>query len=327
MSSVPPASNPWRPWLALIRLPAVFTVIAQIAGAYLYVAGASIAWGRLTLVLAGGVALYWAGMILNDLWDRDEDARDRPSRPIPSGQISPRQASVVGWGLLLLGIGLSAVSGFVQHRVADEFVWLPGLIAGLLALSVVLYDGPLKSTWLAPATMGLCRTLCFLLGSSAAIAIAPEQSSAWNDWFPPQVMVVALGMGIYVMGITQISLTETTGGPRSDLVIGVGLMLLGSVCLALPIQFASRDTLWAVDPGQRFPLLIGMIVISVLVRGVRVIGKPEVPAIRQLIRIGLLTLIPFSAAFALIGAGILAGLLVFALVIPSLAMSRRIQVT
>ncbi len=137
----------------------------------------------------------------------------------------------------------------------------------------------------------------------------------------------AVGMGIYVMGITQVSLTETTGGPRSDLVIGVVLMFLGSVCLGLSLPFASQDTVWVVDPGQRFPLLIGMIVFSLLVRGVRVISDPQVPQIRQLIRLGLLTLIPFSAAFALVGAGPTAGIAVFSLMIPSLWLSRRVQIT
>ncbi len=79
--------------------------------------------------------------------------------------------------------------------------------------------------------------------------------------------------------------------------------------------------------GQRFPLLIGMIVFSLLVRGVRVISDPQVPQIRQLIRLGLLTLIPFSAAFALVGAGPTAGIAVFSLMIPSLWLSRRVQIT
>ena len=301
-------------------------MLAQVAGAYLFVAGETIAWGRLGLVLASGVALYWAGMILNDLWDQAEDARDRPSRPIPSGQISAQQARTAGFGLLLAGVLLAAFAGWVQ-RDADAFAWLPAIIAVCLALCIVLYDGPLKSTLLAPATMGLCRMLCFLLGASAAVAIPLDAAWQFSLWFPPQVLVVAVGMGVYVMGITQVSLTETTGGPRSDLIIGVGLMLLGSVCLALSIQFAPQDKVWVLDPGQRFPLLIGMIVVSLLVRGVRVISDPQIPQIQQLIRLGLLTLIPFSAAFALVGAGPAAGMAVFAGVIPALWMSRRVQIT
>lgn len=304
----------------------MFSVLAQIAGAYLFVAGETIAWGRLGLVLASGVALYWAGMILNDLWDQAEDARDRPSRPIPSGQITARNARVAGFGLLLAGVGLATGAGLVQ-REAEQFAWTPAIIAVLLAICIVLYDGPLKSTFLAPATMGMCRLLCFLLGASAASVLPTQAAWQFSEWFPPQVLVAAVGMGIYVMGITQVSLTETTGGPRSDLVIGLGLLLLGSVCLALSLEFAPQDKVWVVDPGQRFPLLIGMIVISLVVRGVRLIGDPQIPQIRQWIRLGLLTLIPLSASFALVGAGPASGIAVFALVVPSLWMSRRVQIT
>ena len=40
---------------------------------------------------------YVGGMFLNDAFDREFDARSRPDRPIPSGQISG--TSVFGFGL------------------------------------------------------------------------------------------------------------------------------------------------------------------------------------------------------------------------------------
>ncbi len=169
-------------------LPCRIFGVGQIAGAYLFVAGETIAWGRLTLVLTSGVALYWAGMILNDLWDKEEDARDRPSRPIPSGQISEQQARVAGFGLLVAGVLLATGAGWVQLEAA-MFAWMPAIIALLLATCIILYDGPLKSTWLAPATMGLCRLLCFLLGASAAVSVPIDAAWQFSEWFPPQVLV------------------------------------------------------------------------------------------------------------------------------------------
>uniref|UniRef100_UPI00215636E7 UbiA family prenyltransferase n=1 Tax=Streptomyces sp. SM12 TaxID=1071602 RepID=UPI00215636E7 len=71
----------------LVRAPAALTVPGDI------VAGAAAAGraldGRVALTAAGSVCLYWAGMALNDWADREEDARDRPGRPIPSGRVSP----------------------------------------------------------------------------------------------------------------------------------------------------------------------------------------------------------------------------------------------
>ena len=38
------------------------------------------------------VALYWAGMILNDVFDIEQDRMQRPSRPLPAGDISMQSA-------------------------------------------------------------------------------------------------------------------------------------------------------------------------------------------------------------------------------------------
>ena len=45
-------------------------------------------------------------MVLNDVYDVETDARERPYRPIPSGRISLNKAQSLGYGLLLCGVGL-----------------------------------------------------------------------------------------------------------------------------------------------------------------------------------------------------------------------------
>ena len=40
--------------------------------------------------------LYAAGMVLNDAFDAELDARERPERPIPSGRISRSRHGVLG---------------------------------------------------------------------------------------------------------------------------------------------------------------------------------------------------------------------------------------
>src|SRR5258706_9705876 len=44
---------------------------------------------KLPLLLLGMSALYTGGMFLNDAFDADFDRQRRPSRPIPSGKITP----------------------------------------------------------------------------------------------------------------------------------------------------------------------------------------------------------------------------------------------
>ncbi len=62
-------------WAQLVRLPNVFTVIADVSAAFLLVAHGPVPISRFALIVLAGIALYWAGMILNDVFD----VRPRPS--------------------------------------------------------------------------------------------------------------------------------------------------------------------------------------------------------------------------------------------------------
>ncbi|NEC02030.1 UbiA family prenyltransferase, partial [Streptomyces anulatus] len=79
-----------RAWAELLRVSALFSVPGDaLAGA----AAVGRRPGRGTaLAIGASLCLYEAGMALNDWADRDEDAVDRPHRPIPSGRISPAAA-------------------------------------------------------------------------------------------------------------------------------------------------------------------------------------------------------------------------------------------
>jgi 4-hydroxybenzoate polyprenyltransferase len=96
-------------------------------------------------------------MYLNDAFDARVDARERPGRPIPAGQIELRTVFAVGAGLLAAGTGAAFAIG-------------PGAgIAGLaLAGAIVLYDWLHKRTALAPLLMGACRALAYAVAALAA---------------------------------------------------------------------------------------------------------------------------------------------------------------
>lgn len=63
------------------------------------VASSSLALGIITAVMTTG-----ASMVANDYWDRDVDAVNVPTRPIPSGRITPRQAVIFTGILGLVGL-------------------------------------------------------------------------------------------------------------------------------------------------------------------------------------------------------------------------------
>lgn len=309
--------------MQLVRLPNVFTVLADVGAAFLFASGAAAPIGRLVAALAAGVSLYWAGMILNDVFDVEKDRRERNNRPLASGAIPLRSAQVAGWTLLVLGVILAAVSGYLPNGDGTT-TWLPGVVGILLAGLIVAHDGPLKPTPMAPAAMGGCRVLSFLLGAAPVLSVA-----AGDPLVPRAVMGVAFGFGVYVMGITTIARDEATGGHLINLRTGFVVMLLGAVLLAFApgLADAQQRAVWTMQPDSMFVLLIWLIILPVAVRGFRIQFDPAPAAIGNTIRAGVLTIIPLAACFAFLGAGQVAGLAIFVLIVPSLLLSMRLRVT
>ena len=84
-----------KAFLRLIRLPNVFTAACNsLAGAL--VAGVGFdRWPALIMLALSSMCIYAAGILWNDLFDLEEDRRERPTRPLPSGQIPVRLAWLV----------------------------------------------------------------------------------------------------------------------------------------------------------------------------------------------------------------------------------------
>lgn len=325
-----PSLPTWFRWAQLVRIPTVFTVVAQVLAAFLVAAGtadnALAAWPLAVLILISAIAAYWAGMILNDLWDLAEDTVERPSRPLPSGAISVSAARTAGWGLLAVSIATAAVAGWVS--TADRpSTFAPPVIASALAVGIVLYNGPLKRTPVAPLMMGICRLLCFLLGASPLVIVGTAEFTQPQTWFPMHVLGLAAGFGVYITGITAISRGETEGGNRIDLITGLLVAMVGAALLAFSPRVAPAGTPWAFLPDGRFAILVGLITLPVILRGCRTIADPQPLMIQSLIRSGLLNLIPYSAVIALITVGMGWALAIFALAFAATITAARFRVT
>src|SRR5436190_7298805 len=116
-----------RTWLQLFRAPNLFTVPGDPLCGYL-LANSSVYGWDLLLPICASLFFYGAGLLMNDLADEDEDRRERPNRPLPSGAASRTAVRAALWALNLAGLGLLALS---WHRDAMIFgvmlvvaVWL-----------------------------------------------------------------------------------------------------------------------------------------------------------------------------------------------------------
>lgn len=174
------------------NLPTVWTnALAGIA-----LAGTS-PWHWATLPAAGGLSLaYVGGMYLNDAFDRQIDARDRPDRPIPSGQVEPNTVFALGFGLLLGGVALLLVAA-CGFGVSAEWAVLAGLALGG---AILAYNSHHKGNPLGPLWMGTCRLLAYCAAGLAAAAS-----------LPPVLLAAALVSLCYLIGLTYAAKQEMAG--------------------------------------------------------------------------------------------------------------------
>lgn len=176
-------------WLQLLRVPNLLTVPGDpLAGFLLSVRGGPLRVGAL-FALAASLCFYGAGLVLNDMADVENDRRERPERPLPSGAISRRQA--------LAAFGLLSCLALACSFLAGSRPFLVGLI---LYASIVGYNLLLKKvTWLGPLNMGLCRGLSLLLGAAA---------NPFLSAFQIQVLAAFGIVTLYVAAVTQLARYE-----------------------------------------------------------------------------------------------------------------------
>jgi 4-hydroxybenzoate polyprenyltransferase len=172
------------------NLPTVWTNV--LVGALL--AGGSLADSRLPLLMGALSLFYVGGMFLNDAFDREFDAKHRPERPIPSGQVSAQQVFAFGFGML--AIGIAAVAG--ASRGADGMPAWRALASGAaLGAAIVYYNAHHKGNPLSPLVMGLCRVFVVL---TAAFSVATV--------LPTVVALAAIALLCHLIGLTYIAKQE-----------------------------------------------------------------------------------------------------------------------
>lgn len=259
--------------------------------------------GTFGLLLAASICLYWTGMILNDFFDRDVDAQERPGRPIPSGRVSAKTALALALVLNLAGLGIASLVG--NNSL---------LIAAALTATVWLYDGTLKKTPLAPLVMGSCRFFNVMLGASA--------SPTGELWCLPQVHVAA-GFGIYIVGLTWFARQEAKTSSRNHLLAATFVVNLG-LCTLLAFL------LHAPENEQRTTSLFVLFVIAVTIirRLIRAVSDPSPERVQVAVKIMLLSYITLSASIILFAAADPTyAAAVAALLIPAFLLSRKIPMT
>ena len=232
-------------------------------------------WLELTCLCLASACMYCAGMILNDFFDYESDKIHCPTRPLPSGLISRKSALAVGIGLCCAGIIFVWIASREQGPLAVY-------VSLALVLCIWLYNGVLKQTILAPVLMGLCRTFNVLLGASLGdpshfdVSDFVDQASTAILGFSPIAWWVAIGVGVYVMGITLFARTEhDMKSVRIRLGMGLGVMIGGIAMHALlPLRFPAMASADERLLAGFFPIMIILISITIVRSSLFAIWKP-----------------------------------------------------
>jgi 4-hydroxybenzoate polyprenyltransferase len=274
------------PFARLLRLPNVFTAFADILMGTLVAGSWALCPGACLCLLAASGCLYLGGMVWNDYFDFEEDNRERPFRPLPSGQISRRSAIAIGVALLGAGLFFAAIAGLARPGWS---AWPFGIAVALVA-AILAYDGGLKRTPFGPIAMGTCRLLNVLLALSLADFDAIPWLLRWH---------LALIVGIYIVGITWFARQEANKSQPLHLRGATGVMVLAIVlALALPLHRA---------PGQvtvAFPYLLVVFLAILAPAIVRALRKPESKQVQSAVKVAILGLIVFDGILATAFAGV-----------------------
>jgi 4-hydroxybenzoate polyprenyltransferase len=262
-----------RAWLQLLRLPNLFTVPGDPIVGFLLACGAahqgvaSLDY-RVAFAVVASLCLYSAGLIMNDLFDLVEDRRDRPKRPLPSGQIAPQQAWIAAIVLSLIGLGsmylVSSLSGLK--------------IAAVLLACIALYNGATKHIPVIGAVnMGLCRGLSLILGAVAFTG---------RVW-PHEGIVVtgAVLIAAYIAAVTNLARHETrSSSPMTARFMPAVVLLLAflffhigrlpflvapsttALAVALTLTAVETGRLGQKDPPPLPPVIGGLIRILLVIQ-------------------------------------------------------------
>jgi 4-hydroxybenzoate polyprenyltransferase len=291
-----------KAWLQLVRLPNLFTAMADIVAGTVVAAGALRLTSHLAFGMLASSLLYAGGVALNDVFDFEQDARERPHRPVPSGRIGRRNAAAIALTLLVAG-------WLAASLVSLQSAW----VAATVVIAIVLYDSAAKRTAAGPAVMGLCRALNLLLGMTAGgMAISSE--------IPLVAVFVLLAAWAYVTGVTWFARKEA-GRPRAEeLLPGLVLAAAGvGLTIGMPLVFETRHHSYVVLPLA--------LLVLVIVQGLSAVRTLNSTAVQRAVRVMVFGLVVLDAGLAWFAGGPVAGAATLAFLVPTLLAGRWIYST
>jgi 4-hydroxybenzoate polyprenyltransferase len=298
-------------YLTLIRFPNLFTLPSNVfAGYFSTHTQNGIEINGIVLVTLVSACLYAAGVIFNDVADRQTDRYERPNRPIPSGKITQRNAILLALLLIIISITISCFISVATIIIV--FVLIP---------SIFLYNFVLKNSSVGLAAMGATRVLNILLGASPNLSNSIEGEP---DYMFYRLGLVCISEFIYISGITAISKYETHKTHPFHLGRLQALLFLSPVIIgvyAVSIGLFNNNT-WI------YLFIFGSFILSML----KVVTSSKLDmtksTLQKAISLLIIGIIVHDAVY--VGGSLdswYAGMSTFVLLVPPILLSKRFYIT
>lgn len=219
--------------------------------------GALIGWGTFKappnpltyiLIALSLSALYLGGCFYNDWHDQAFDKKTRPDRPLPSGRWKSQTIFTLSASLMLGGLILSA---------------LASIPSALFALGIIICI-------LAYTKWHKVHPSSFVFMAGARALIYPTAFCSHLSWHQltsqsqPIFIILGLGLGGYILGISLTARAETSTTPKSD-----AQKIFPILCLCSPILFISAIPLAGGVASAAPPMILFIVVTAFSVRALR----------------------------------------------------------
>lgn len=242
MSSAP--RSRFSLYLDLVRFnrPAGWLVLVWPTLVALWVAaGGFPGWHLLVVFVAGTVLMRSSGCCINDIADRDFDrhVKRTQARPITSGQVSVKEAALLGAALALVSLALVLTTRW------EAVAWAVPAV-----LFTILYPFTKRFFAMPQAFLGIAFNFGIVIAFAAVQGQVP--ATAWVLWLANLFLVLAYDTE-YAMVDRDDDLK--IGMKTSAITLGrfdvAGIMVFFALCLAL-----TAWALWPLVPG--WPLALGL---------------------------------------------------------------------
>src|SRR5437762_3946937 len=205
--------------------------LQAMAGAEVSSHGQVAVW-RVVLAVLVVLCGWEAGLYAGDYFDRELDAQSKPTRAIPSGRVSPREAWNVMIGLILIGYALALILGIINLLIA----------VGTTALGIAYSKAFKGQALLGNFDRGLLGMCAVAFGAVASSTIT------WSLLLPLLLMVLCHDSSTNLVGAMRDREGDGNAGYKTVPVIyGMGravdiacaLVLMGCVCGAILLVLAA----------------------------------------------------------------------------------------